>query len=224
MKTIIDIRPYQVLGIDDDFPEEIRFFMPTAQGAGSLLSLESLILIKLMRIIKPNYLFEFGTYKGLTTRMLLANLTPSDVVDERIFTLDLPYLDGINFQGTDGDLAKEALRFERKYLSESNKYLVKQLFQDSMDFDGSKYAGKFQFIFIDANHELNYVKRDTENSFKMISDDISCIVWHDYRNPMFPQLTQYIDNLATEIEIFHIENTKIAFHPRKFQITPRNLL
>jgi len=78
MKKLEHIRPYQVLGIHDEFPEEIRFFMPPAQGAVSLLSIESLLLIKLLRITQPKYLFEFGTYKGLTTRLLLANLPQSE--------------------------------------------------------------------------------------------------------------------------------------------------
>ena len=43
--SVTRIRPWQVLGIPDDFPDEIRFFMPQAQGAGSLLSIESLLLI-----------------------------------------------------------------------------------------------------------------------------------------------------------------------------------
>jgi len=60
---------------------------------------------------------------------------------------------------------------------------VKQILQDSMTFDGSEYAGKFQFIFIDGNHEVSYVRKDTENSFKMFSEDKGCIIWHDYGHP-----------------------------------------
>jgi predicted O-methyltransferase YrrM len=222
MKQISHIRPYQVLGIADEFPEEIRFFMPPAQGSGSLLSIESLLLIKFMRIIKPKYLFEFGTYKGLTTRLLLANLpVVSGVPGERIFTLDLPALENVHFQGTDVDLAREALGFERKYLGEKNKGLVKQILQDSMAFDGSMYPEKFQFVFIDGNHEVNYVRKDTENSFKMFSKDKGCIIWHDYGHPEFPELTRYLEDLAEEIQICHVENTKMAFHPRGFDILPR---
>src|SRR6185369_2296726 len=110
MRKLEHIRPYQLLGVPDEFPEEIRFFMPPAQGAGSLLSIESLLLIKLMRITRPKYLFEFGTYKGLTTRLLLANLPAvSGASGERIYTLDLPSLEDVHFQGTDVDLAQEAL-------------------------------------------------------------------------------------------------------------------
>ena len=222
MKKLHHIRPYQVLGVPDEFSDEVKFFMPPAQGAGSLLSVESLLLIKLMRITKPKYLFEFGTYKGLTTRLLLANLPPvMNVSGERIYTLDLPNLDNVHFQGTDIDLAREALGFERKYLEEKNKSLVKQILQDSMAFDGSEYPGKFQFIFIDGNHEVAYVRRDTENSLKMFSDEMGCLIWHDYGHPEFPENTQYLEDLGTEIDLFHVEHTKLVFHPRGFEIHPR---
>jgi hypothetical protein len=218
------IRPYQLLGVPDaeEYPDEIRFFMPLAQGSGSLLSIESLLLIKMMRITKPKYLFEFGTYKGLTTRLLLANLPPvSGVSGERIYTLDLPNLEDVHFQGTDVDLAREALGFERKYNLEKDKGLVKQILQDSMKFDGSAYAGKFQFIFIDANHEVAYARRDTENSLKMLSEEKGCLIWHDYGHPEFPELTQYIEDLGKEMNVYHVEHTKLAFHPIGFDIQPR---
>lgn len=222
MQKLEHIRPYQVLGIHDDFPEEIRFFMPPAQGSGSLLSIESLLLIKLMRVIKPRYLFEFGTYKGLTTRLLLANLPAvENAPGERIFTLDLPSLDNVHFQGTDAVLAREALGFQRKYLEEDNHELVKQIFVDSMAFDPSPYAGKFQFIFIDANHEVAYARRDTENALKMLSDGPSCLVWHDYGHPEFPELTEYINEIGTQMNVYHVEHTKVAFHPIGFSIQPR---
>ena len=222
MKKLSHVRPYQVLGVPDEFPEEIRFFMPPAQGSGSLLSIESLLLIKLMRVTKPKYLFEFGTYKGLTTRLLLANLPPANgVKSERIFTLDLPALENVHFQGTDVDLAREALGFERKYLGETNKGLVKQILHDSMTFDASPYREKFQFVFIDGNHEVNYVRKDTENSFKMFSEDKGCVIWHDYGHPEFGELTQYLEDLGKEIPIYHVEHTKMAFHPRGFDIQPR---
>jgi predicted O-methyltransferase YrrM len=222
MKKLEHIRPYQLLGVPDEFPEEVRFFMPQAQGSGSLLSIESLLLIKLMRITQPRYLFEFGTYKGLTTRLLLANLPAvKGASGERIYTLDLPNLDDVHFQGTDVDLAQEALGFKRKYLEEKDRHLVKQILEDSMKFDPTPYTGKFQFIFIDANHEVAYARRDTENSLKMFSEEKGCLIWHDYGHPEFPELTQYIEDLGKQMDVYHVEHTKMAFHPRGFKIQPR---
>jgi len=206
------IRPYQVLRIEDGFFEEIKFFMPQARGAGSTSTIESILLIKLMRIVDASYIFEFGTYKGLTTRLLLENLPDKNITSERVFTLDLDDLEGVKFQGTDINLANEVLNYKRKYLTSKSKHLVKQIFEDCLTFDERQYLNKFQFIFVDGNHEIDYVKSDTEKSFKMLSNSPSCIVWHDYGNPEFPELTAYIQNLATTKQIYHIEDTMIAFY------------
>lgn len=81
-----------------------------------------------------------------------------------------------------------------------------------MTLNGDEYRKQFQFIFIDANHELSYVRRDTENSLRMLANSPSCIVWHDYKNPDFPELTQYLDDLSEELKIYHIGDTMLAFH------------
>lgn len=180
------------------------------------------MLLKLMRCVNPSHLFEFGTYKGLTTRLLLENLPESDVASERIFTLDLPDLEHVVFQGTDIEVASESIYCERKYLGSQRKHLVKQILQDSMTLDPDEYPRKFQFIFIDGNHELGYVRKDTENSLRMLADSRSCIVWHDYGNPEFPELTQYLEDLSTQIPLHHIEDTMLAFHLLGIDVAPRN--
>lgn len=219
---ITHIRPYQVLRVEDGFPDEIKFFMPQAQGQGSTSTIESIMLIKLMRIVNASYLFEFGTYKGLTTRLLLENLPDKNIEGHRLFTLDLPDMDGIQFQGTDIEVAKESINFQRKYLTSSKKHLVNQLLQDCLTLDENTYLKKFQFIFIDGNHEVGYAKSDTEKSFRMLSDAPACIVWHDYRNREFPELTSYIEDLAQTKKIYHIEDTMLAFHLIGKEIAPRD--
>lgn len=216
------IRPYQVLGIEDGFKEDINFFMPQTQAIGSTSVIESILLIKLMRIVDASYIFEFGTYKGLTTRLLLENLPIKKISTERIFTLDLDNLEGKSFQGTDIDLAAEVLNYKRKYEASKNKNLVKQIYQDCLTLDENLYLNKFQLIFIDGNHKVNYAKSDTEKSFKMLSKSPSCIVWHDYGNPLFPELTAYIESLATTKQIHHIEDTMLAFYLTGKEIAPRN--
>lgn len=219
---ITHIRPYQVLRINDRFEEEIKFFMPQLQGRGSTSTIESILLIKLMRIVDADYLFEFGTYKGLTTRLLLENLPDKDIAGERIYTLDLPSIDGVEFQGADAEVAKEAIGFERKYTGSKHKHLVRQLLQDCLTLDEQQYKEKFQLIFVDGNHEVNYAKSDTEKSFAMLAKEPSCIVWHDYGSPQFPELTAYIDDLARQKRIYHIEDTMLAFHLRGKDIAPRD--
>jgi hypothetical protein len=136
---VTHIRPYQVLRINDRFDEEIKFFMPQPQKRGSTSAIESILLIKLMRVVDADYVFEFGTYKGLTTRLLLENLPDKNIGGARIYTLDLPGMEGIQFQGSDIQVAQEAIGFERKYLKSKNRDLVKQLLQDCLTLDEQKY-------------------------------------------------------------------------------------
>lgn len=216
------IRPTHLLQIPDRFDEKIVFYMPQAQGSGSLYSIEQIILIKLMRITNASYIFEFGTYKGLTTRILLENLPEKNVEGQRVYTLDLPALDGVKFQADDDKVALESLGYKRKYLESDKKHLVSQLYQDSMTFDCSNYIGKFQLVFIDGNHELSYVKKDTENALQMMSEAQSCVAWHDYGNPKFPELTEYINSLSMEYPIYFVENTMTAFYLRGVNV-PREV-
>jgi hypothetical protein len=217
------IRPYQVLLIQDTFGEEVKFFMPQPQAWGSLTTIEALMLVKLMRIVNPKKVFEFGTYKGLTTRLLLENLSENDINDKRLYTLDLPALEGVSFQGGDLAVAAQSIGYSRKYLTSPRKKWVNQLLQDSMTLDGDDYKKQFEFIFVDANHEVSYARRDTENSLKMLADSPSCIVWHDYNNPEFPELTQYLDDLSKEIKIYHIGDTMLAFHLRGHEVPPKRV-
>jgi predicted O-methyltransferase YrrM len=204
------IRPRFVLSMPDEFAQEIRFFMPMT-WTGGLSALESIILLKLMRVTRPSRIFEFGTFEGETTRFLLANLPPADGRSERIYTLDLAETENVVFEGGDDALAKRVLSSQRKYSLFPNAHLVKQLLQDSMHLDPQPYRGMFQFVFIDANHKLEYVRKDTENAFEMVGGSPHCVVWHDYGNPDFPELTQYLDDLAKDRELYHVEDTMLVF-------------
>lgn len=215
------IRPYQVLGIEDAFSDELRFFMPPTESAGTLTAIESVMLLKPMRAVNPDYIFEFGTYKGLTTRLLLENLPDTKILDERIYTLDLPSTQGIDFLGTDQKLAVEAVDYTRAYLSSHKQHLVRQLLQDCLTLDETQFLKKFQFIFIDGNHDVKYAQSDTEKALAMLAVSPSCVVWHDYTNPQFPELTAYIDELASSISIYHIQDTMLAFHLNGIEIFSR---
>ncbi|KFF72889.1 hypothetical protein IW01_01590 [Pectobacterium brasiliense] len=216
------IRPYQVLSIEDDYDEAFNFFMPPPSPNGVTSVFESILILKLMRCIDPLRIFEFGTFKGLTTRLLLENLKPVNNVEKRIYTLDLPDIGDITFQGNDKRVAVEAIGYERKYLSSARSAWVEQILIDSKDLDASCYEDKFQFIFIDANHELSYAKKDTENAFRMLAKDVpACIIWHDYQHPTFPELTDYLDDLSQQKQLYHIENTMLVCYLQNITVAPK---
>lgn len=51
---------------------------------------------------------------------------------------------------------------------------------NSREFDFLKLKKKFDLIFIDGDHSFEGVKSDTENAFKLLKDESSIIIWHDY--------------------------------------------
>jgi hypothetical protein len=97
---------------------------------------------------------------------------------------------------------------------------VRQVLQDSMTFDPTPHRGKFQYILIDGNHEVSHVMRDTDNAFAMLGGPPACIVWHDYRNREFPQLTAYLEELSGRCELHHIEETMLVFHLTGLRVPP----
>jgi hypothetical protein len=117
---MIEIKPKNILKIKDRLGEKINFFMPNGIAISGITTLESVLLIKIMRIVKAKYLLEFGTFKGDTTRLLLENLPPlSSPLKKkgeikRIFTIDLPNLKGVEFMGNDKKLAKISLGYKKK--------------------------------------------------------------------------------------------------------------
>lgn len=208
---MIPVRPRQLFSRVDDPDQAITFFLPSV-AAGGLTAIESLVLIAILRILKPEKLFEFGTFKGYTTRLLLDNLEPLEGPAERVFTLDLPGLEAIAFQGDDRLLAEESLTTRRKYLQSGRSSWVRQLLQDSMTLDPEPLREAFQLIFIDGNHRLEYARRDSENAFRMLSRRPAAIVWHDYRNPQFPELGGYLEELAGQRTLYQVGDTMLVVY------------
>jgi predicted O-methyltransferase YrrM len=229
---MITIRPFEIFQIGDDFSDPAVIQVPSSRRGGSITSLESLMLVKLMRIVSACKVFEFGTYKGQTTRLLADNIPKkrSCETKKRVYTLDLETLAGVEFTQKQkkgiGDkeaelgeveeefLANEAIHWEREYLKSQNHHLVEQLLQNSLDLNEDKYLNLFQMIFIDGNHQIEYAKSDTEKSLKMLAEAPSVIVWHDYQHPNFKPLTSYLERLSTgPLEpMFHVEETSLVLY------------
>ena len=210
MKIVQKIRPHQLLGLGSDFGKPFTGFMPQP-FSGSLMALENIVILKLINLIDPINIFEFGTYMGETTRLIIENLDYEKNNNRKLWTIDINTIDGINFHGNDIDLATNSLKLERNYLKSKYSNIVNQIYSYSMFFDPSSINEKMDFIFIDANHSLSYVKNDTEKSLEMISNKKSVIIWHDYENPQFKDLTNYLDLLSQNgFKIYHIEETMLA--------------
>jgi predicted O-methyltransferase YrrM len=156
----------------------------------------------LLHYLKPARVFEFGTNRGRTTR-LIAERTPQET---QIFTLDLP-----------PEVLRQAASFRRMPIDRPGEAFqglpvaakITQLLGDSRTFDYRPYYGTMDFIFIDANHTYEGVASDTAHAFRMLRPG-GTIIWDDY-HPAWPGVMRCVEELAaSELEIAHVAGTRFA--------------
>lgn len=175
--------------------------------------METQILSALVGYFQPATIFEIGTYNGFTTFHFALNSSPNC----RIYTLDLPpnydvgQLEGCSYD--DLMVAKLSLKHvtDRIYHQFPERAKIQEIFGDSATFDFSPYHGKIDFMFIDGNHSYGFVKSDTENALKMLSDR-GVLVWHDYDYIVHRDVFMYLNQLAQQYKIYAIPHTRFAVY------------
>jgi hypothetical protein len=66
-------------------------------------------------------------------------------------------------------------------------------------------------VFIDGGHDLDTVASDTRNAFELVRRDRrAAILWHDYANPDYPELSAHLQALSAERPIYHIGDTMLC--------------
>jgi predicted O-methyltransferase YrrM len=198
--------------------KERKFFMQLPNSKTGLSTLETCILMALFKAIKPQRIFEFGTYLGETTLTWAYNLEGND---SKIYTLDLPAVEGVEFQGRDEWCAGIATNSRKYFEGKDEADGIIQILKDSLYFEPEELSNSIQYIFIDGNHMEKYATKDTENAMTMLDKTVpSCVIWHDYMNPNHPELTHYLDKLSQKIDIYYVEETMLAFYLNNFNIAP----
>lgn len=179
--------------------------LPRPTGGG-VTALESCLLVALLRAVRPASVFEFGTYLGDTTRLLARNFaTPGGVV----YTLDLDSIEGVEFEGDGATLAGRSMAAQPSFSGPGAK--VVQLLGDSHALDPAPYENRIGLVFVDGNHALRYVERDSANALRMVpGSGPAAIVWHDYGNPEYPENTRYLDALSERLPLMQIEETLLV--------------
>lgn len=173
---------------------------------------ESLVLATVTRVLKPNKIFEIGTYKGATTSLFILN-APRDAT---VVTLDLPpeaqMTDDMRKAYTKVDLRVIRNRKVGSYLAELGlEHRCQQVLCDSLQFDVSPHRGSVELGFIDGAHTLPYVKSDTLKMAAMMAER-GLVFWHDYGGQgTIRPLGLYLEALAQTIPIYCIYGTALAW-------------
>ena len=220
---IPSVRPRQIFKlVEDEFPHqnvEIILTMPPS-AIGSLLTLESSLLVALLKITGAKRIFEIGTYNG-NTSLLIAKNTPPDAV---ITTLDLPPEDIDIHEPSNLDLADAADndQFLRQVFKTQGAFYVNRassairskvhlLNENSLTFDPMAHSliGTQDVVFVDGGHDYETIKNDSLKAFQMAKSD-SVIIWHDYLSKVHTEVEMYLCELAMEKKLVSIGSTMLC--------------
>lgn len=223
---IVTIKPkvlFQKIEAENAGPVPMKINVPSS-GIGSVTLLEATALISLVKLIRPARIFEFGTFLGYSTALLVENSDPACAV----FSLDL----GDSHAGgqaldsyADADLRRDAtindayLRDVQRAgtprylggLSDADASRLTLLKQDSRQFDPGAHGlvGTVDLVFVDGGHDIDTVAIDTANARKMIGDS-GVIVWHDFNSTIHGDVTTFVTELAEREPVIHIQHTMMA--------------
>jgi predicted O-methyltransferase YrrM len=188
------------------FPQiaSVNFTLPISRITNApdsdLPLVELLTMMTVCQGIKPKRIFEIGTYTGATT-LALADCTPADA---EIYTIDLPPQDAA---------AETKIGSAFRNTVFANK--IHQLWGDSKKFDFTPYAKQFDLVFVDAAHDYESVKSDTETALQLVCPG-GTIVWDDYfwmpDHPHCQGVTRCVDEFAETRTCYRIQNTRLAIH------------
>jgi predicted O-methyltransferase YrrM len=183
-----------------------RFIMQTFPGIGSSISMqEGAALAALIQKVCAKKIFEFGTYKGVSTTQLALNLPD----DGMVFTLDLPedhpaYTLAIP-KAEERQIAVETGK--GILIPNDVRHKVTFLRSDSAIFDTTPYLNSMDLVFVDGAHSHEYVKNDTEKGWEMVRPG-GIIAWHDC-TPSHPEVVRYLKSFTPKPTI--VRGTALAF-------------
>lgn len=154
------------LDLLDLFPTFDESVTPYAFLEGGSTTIDLALLKALARRYDACRYFEIGSWRGES----LANV--ASVASECI-SLSLSDQEMRNAGWGDRYLA--TARFFSRHLKN-----VVHIGHDSRTFDYTPYHGTCDLVFVDGDHSYDGVRSDTAHAFRLLRDERSVIVWHDY--------------------------------------------
>jgi hypothetical protein len=197
------------ISIEDLFPgiQKNKITLSDLESKYGSMTLEEIYNIAIIiKHLYPDCIFEFGTFIGVTTLQMALNSKDT----AKIFTLNLPstekdtkYSIGNSEEERNLPNLQPGNRFEKAGMKDK----ITQLYGDSASYDFSDYKDKMDVILVDASHEYEYVKSDTQHSFAMMKQG-GTLIWHDYPNA--PGVYRYLNELSGKMKIYHLVGTHIC--------------
>lgn len=168
------------------------------------------ILLTLAVAKRPNRILEVGTAWGWTAWGLSRVCPDSEIVAIDIYReLSLP-------DATDETLERENVGLACRRDPRCDK--VQVITYDPRSFDISE-LGRFDLVFIDANHTYSHVFRDSRTVLGIVQPD-AVIAWDDYWQST-PGVMRFVDELNSRVAdwIVLVDGSRVCF----CFLTPRRL-
>jgi predicted O-methyltransferase YrrM len=208
--SVADVRQIPPVNVLDICPGTQRWTLQSFPSVGASVSpMECAALAALSHLVGAKRVFEFGTYKGVSTTQLALNLAPGGMV----FTLDLPE----DHPAYSLPIPKPE---ERQIAAEGGKGIliprdlldrVTFLSSDSATFDETPYLGSMDLVFVDGAHSYEYVKNDTEKGWNMLRPG-GVLAWHDCVSN-HRDVVKYIKEFGFDAKL--VNGTALAFANKK---------
>ena len=223
---LVHIRPkvvFMKIEAADPAPVPMRINVPSSD-IGSVTLLEAAALISLIKLVRPRKIFEFGTFLGYSTALLVENSDPScevyslDLGDAHVGDKPLESFATADVR-SDGDVNDDYLRGAQSLrgphyitaLSAADRARLRLLQQDSRTFNPAAHGldGAVDLVFVDGGHDTETVTIDTANARRMIGDS-GVIVWHDFNSTIHGDVTTFVNQLAAHEVVVCIQHTMLA--------------
>ena len=223
---LVQIKPkvvFMKIEANDPAPVSMKINVPSSD-IGSVTLLEASVLVSLIKLIKPRKIFEFGTFLGYSTSLLVENSADDcsvyslDLGDSHVSDRPLESFAKADLHG-DGDINDEYLRGTQgargphyiTALPAADRSRLRLLQQDSRKFDPAAHGleGSVDMVFVDGGHDTETVTIDTANARKMVGDS-GIIVFHDFSSNIHSDVTSFVNGLAKREIVVCIQHTMLA--------------
>jgi len=223
---LVQIKPkvvFMKIEASDPAPVSMKINVPSSD-IGSVTLLEASALVSLVKLVKPRKIFEFGTFLGYSTSLLVENSADNctvyslDLGESHVSDRPLAAFARADVH-SDGDINDEYLRGAQGQrgphyttaLSADDRARLVLLQQDSRKFNPADHGleGSVDLVFIDGGHDTETVTIDTANARRMVGDS-GIIVFHDFASGIHSDVTTFVKGLAAQEIVVCIQHTMLA--------------
>jgi len=171
-----------------DFTHSPELLFPFPRDL-STMPHELMILVRVVDLLQPHRIVEFGTAEGRTALNFALHL-PSE---GEVVTLDFPPIPGQNDVGY-------------FYWDQPLKSKIRQIFSGVDTWDSTAYRASAEMVFCDACDQLPGLAAETSQAFSVIKPG-GVIFRHDYGSAQGPTL--FWNEISKELPVRHLDGTTL---------------